>query len=400
MSYLNNLRRCAGLLIVLNLGVTTGWAQSIQSISPFQATRIQRPFTGPAVYSSAPQGAKLVYQDSTNLSPFASCTANQAWPWTAQYSPDGNHLYVPLFGGFTGQGGCTLLKLDASSMQHLATIQVQESPEEVVFSTDASGLLARGFVTNSSASSVTVFDANDQVLGHIPIPVRPGNTFGSAFPFGMAVSPDQSTVWVGTSGGRIFALDVASLALDLNRTIDLGPEVGFARFAFMGNLLVLPATQYHQSYLGSTAKLIVMDPALPSAAQELVLATSPSAAAFPSPQDLAIHNGKIYVAGFDMGPQVFVVDPQSLTLDTTLSTGTGNPQGKFQALNVTPAGMLLVADFTTAEIARIDTFTGHMLGIVPAQFHGFGPQELTVSPDGQTLILPMASDVLLRFQLQ
>ncbi|MDF1838080.1 MAG: hypothetical protein P1V35_09445 [Planctomycetota bacterium] len=387
----------AGLLAVI---VWAPQSPAQRQLSPAQSTRLVGSVPSPATYSSAPKGARLVHRDSTPLSPFAACTSNQAWPWTAAYGPSGQFLFVPLFGGFTGQGGCTMLKLDAQTMQHLGTLQLQESPEEVVFTTDVGGAIHRGFVTNSSASSVSVFDGADQVLVHVPIPVRPGNTFGSAFPYGMAVSPDQSTVWVGTSEGRIFAIDVATMSLDPLRTIDLGPGMGFARMAFMGSLLVLTATEYHQNYLGSTAKLIVMDPAFPAGAQSLTLGTSPTAAAFPSPQDLAIGNGKIYVAGFDLGPQIFVVDSQSVTLDGTLPTGTSHAQGKFQALALTPAGMLLVADFTTSEIARIDTFTGHLLGIVPGQNHGFGPQELTISPDGQTLLVPMASDDLVRFDLQ
>ncbi len=390
----------AGLLAVLITAAPLAWGQTQRRIAPTQVTKVQGKSPGKAVFTSAPQGPRLVYRDTTQLSAFASCTANQAWPWTAQYGPSGSHLYVPLFGGFTGQGGCTLLKLDAQTMQHLGTIQLQESPEEVVFATGPGGVLHRGFATNSSASSVTIFDGSDQVLGHVPIPVRPGNTFGSAFPYGMAVSPDQGTVWVGTSEGRIFAIDVSTGTLDPLRTIDLGAGIGFARFTFMGSLLVLTVTEYHQNYQGSTAKLMVLDPAFPAGAQSIVLGTSPTSAAFPSPQDLAIQNGKIFVAGFDMGPQVFVIDAQSVTLDRTLNTGTNHPQGKFQALGLTPGGMLLVADFTTSEIARIDTVTGRFLGIVAGANQGFGPQELTLSPDGQTLLVPMASDDLVRYDLR
>ncbi len=400
MCTLFSLRRIAAPILALGICALPTWAGPTQSLTPSQATRVSgRRFLSPP-RSLAPQGAKLVYRDSTDLTPFASCNANQAWPWTAVFAPGGNHLYVPLFGGFTGQGGCTLLKLDATTMQHLGTIQVQESPEEVVFTTDASGLMARGYATNSSASSVTVFDAADQVLGHVAIPIRPGNPYGSAFPFGMAVSPDQNTIWVGTSEGRIFALDVASGTLDLSRTLDLGSDVGFARFTFLGSQLVLPATLYHPNYQGSTAKLIVLDPTQPTAVQEVILDTSPTTSAFPSPQDLAIRNGKIYVAGFDMGPHVIVVDAQTLTLDAPIPTGTGHPQGKFQALTISSTGLLLVADHTTAEIARIDSNSGRLLGVVQASNYGFGPQELTLSPDELTLLVPGASDNIIRFDLR
>ncbi len=396
----STLRRLAAPIVALVCCALSAWAAPTQSISPSRITRVTRQLSRPSSRSLAPQGAKLIYRDSTNLSPFAACNSSQAWPWTAAFSPGGAHLYVPLFGGYAGQGGCTLLKLDAVTLQHQSTIQVQESPEEVVFTTDVNGQMALGFVTNSSASSVTVFDASDFILAHLPIPVRPGSSFGTAFPFGMAVSPDQSTVWVGTSEGRIFALDVASGTLDLSRTIDLGSNVGFTRFGFHGNQLVLPATSYHQNYQGSTAKLILLDPAQPATLQEVILGTSPTASAFPSPQDFAIRNGKIYVAGFDMGPQVLVVDAQTLALDAPIPTGTGHPGGKFQALTISASGLLLVADYTTAEIARIDTNTARLLGVVPASTYGYGPQELTISPDGHTLLVPTAADNLVRFDLR
>ncbi|MCP5024527.1 MAG: hypothetical protein GY930_22525 [bacterium] len=393
-------RLLAAPILVLGFCAFPAWAVPTQSISPSRITRVTRRLSDSVTRGLAPQGAKLIHRDSTNLSPFAACNSNQAWPWTAAFSPGGAHLYVPLFGGYAGQGGCTLLKLDALTLQHQGTIQVQESPEEVVFTTNTNGSMALGFVTNSSASSVSIFDATDAVLTHLAIPVRPGNTFGTAFPFGMAVSPDQSTVWVGTSEGRIFAIDVASRTLDSNRTIDLGAAVGLARFGFLGNQLILPATSYHQNYQGSTAKLILLDPAHPAMTQEVILGTSPTASAFPSPQDFAIRNGKIYVAGFDLGPQVVVADTQTLALDTPIPTGTGHPGGKFQALTISASGLLLVADYTTAEIARIDTNTDSLLGVVPASTYGYGPQELTISPDGQTLLVPTAAGNLVRFDLR
>ncbi|HPF13561.1 MAG TPA: hypothetical protein PLJ12_04785, partial [Planctomycetota bacterium] len=332
------------------------------------------------------------------IAPLGPCAPAGAWPWDAEYTPDGAYLYVSLFGGYQGSGGCTVLKLNALTLAPVARLHVGESPEEIVFTLDTGGAVSEMYVTSSSASSVTIFDSSDQVVATVPIPERPGGVFGTAFPFGLAVAPDQATVWVGTGEGRVFAIDVATHSVDLARTLDLGADCGFGRIAFVGNRLALTKTTYHANWMGSTASLVLIDPAVPAAAQEVLLATSPTSALYPSPQDLALDpSGSLYVAGFDMGPQVYVVDPLSATVSATWNTYTQPTAGKFQALGL-HGNLLVVADLYSGQIARIDTHTGVMVGHVEAGMLGQGASELSFSPDGATLIMPMGgSDNLVRY---
>ncbi|MEL6713277.1 MAG: hypothetical protein AAFP86_05855, partial [Planctomycetota bacterium] len=149
---------------------------------------------------SRPPLVDPAYRDPVDLSPWQLC-GSRAWPFSAAYTPDGEELYVTLFGGLVGSGGCAVVRLDPDTFQLRGTVMTGESPEELAFVTRPDGSLVLGFVTDSSASSVTVFDASDTTVATIPIPADPNGSFGTAFPYGLAVSPDQSTVHVGTLDG-------------------------------------------------------------------------------------------------------------------------------------------------------------------------------------------------------
>lgn len=328
------------------------------------------------------------------------------WPFSARHSPRGDRLYVPLFGGYFGSGGCRVLRLDPATLNVVGQIPTDEGPQEVAFVTHPDGSLKLGFVSNSAASTVTVFDASDAVVATVPIPFAAGGFFPTAFPFGLAVSPDQSTLYVGTQdgSGSVFALDTTTLALDPARSISLGVDHAPARLAFAGSRLVLPTTYYHPGYTGATAKLVVVDPAQPQVLNELVLASSSSGVLFPSAQDCAVDcDGTVWVAGFDLGPWVFGVDPVALTLEHVLPTHTAQPEGKFQALGLSRDGLLVVGDFATHELAVLDARRRVWLATLdtlslPALQRA--PQEIEFSPTGDALIVPWAaSDNLGVYQL-
>ncbi len=329
---------------------------------PARVVRAKAPRPIARVAQFAPSTPKLVFQDLHTLSPLGSCNPSNAWPWTARYSPDGQHVLVPLFGGYTGNGGCTVVQLDAQTLAWQATLPVEESPEEVVFLVDGQGQWTHTVVTNSSASSVSVLSAQGAPVATIPIPVRPSSTFGTAFPFGMAISPDRSTVWVGTGQGRVFAINTQTWTLDPARTLDYGDDHGFGRIAFAGNQLILTTTQYHASFQGATASVMGLDPEFPGTEWEVFLATSPTTSLYPSPQDVAVHSdGRVFVAGFDMGAQVFSIDPQAGILLATWPTMTLPLAGKFQALGL-HGEFLCVADYWSGDLARIDTRNGGVAG--------------------------------------
>ena len=353
------------------------------------------------VLQAAPSTPSFAFHDLQALSPLGPCTPNNAWPWTVQFAPDGATVFVPLFGGTSGTGGCSVLQLDAQTMAQVDLLTVEESPEEIVFALDGQRQWHRTFVTNSSASSVSVFDANNNPLATIPIPVRPSSPWGTAFPFGMAVAPDQATVWVGTGEGRVFAIDVASLTIDGNRTLDYGDDHSFGRLTFAGSKLVLTTSQFHPGFQGATASVMLLDPDFPGTELEVFLATSATTALYPSPQNALVHtDGRLFVAGFDMGAQVFVIDPVAGILLDTWPTMTLPLAGKLQAMDL-HGDFLCVADYWSGDLARIDTRVGAVAGTDSVQVFGQGPNALTFSPDASLLWIPFAgSDELLRLQVR
>ncbi|MCK6445391.1 MAG: hypothetical protein L6Q99_03280 [Planctomycetes bacterium] len=327
----------------------------------------------------------------------ASACGGSVWPFSARFTPRGDRLYVPIFGGLIGNGGCAVRRLHPVTFATLAEIPTGESPQEVAFTTFADGSLKLGFVTNSSASSVTVFDANDNVVATIPIPFASGGGWPTAFPFGLVVSPDQTTVYVGTQDGAgwVHAIDTATLTLDPQRSIFLGADHGVGRCAFAGATLVLTVTHYLPGFTGAEAKLVCVDPQQPQVLNELVLGSSSSGFLFPGLQDCAVDcDGMVWTAGSDLGPWVFGIDPTTLTLKHVLPTNTSQPDGKFQALGLSPQGLLVVADFWTDEIAAFDARRRVWLSVT--QLSGLptfqsAAQELEFAPNRDVLVVPWAA---------
>jgi DNA-binding beta-propeller fold protein YncE len=320
------------------------------------------------------------------------CNAGSHSPWSGRYSPDGNHIYVTLYGGGLGASNCRVAKLDAQTLLPVSSIPVGLSPEEIAFVTRQGGALEYGFVTNSSGSSVTIFDAADQVVATVPIPIQPGNPFGTAFPFGLAVAPDQSRVYVGTidGSGDIHVIDTATLSLVPAETISFGTNHCFGRLAFFEDTLVATVTVHHASFQGSTGVVAFVDPQNPQAAIEHVLASSPNGSAFPTSIDVAVWCDKVFVSGFDMGAQVFEFDGPTAELRATIGTETSNRMGKLHALGSDGKGLLIVADLFTGEVAWIDATRRTLVsvfdtGAVP-EFHS-QLNDVVVAPDGSRVLL-------------
>jgi len=301
---------------------------------------------------------RAAYSGSVELASFTSCAGGSAWPWVARAAPGGPFLYVSLFGGIIGSSGCEVLKLDARTHAVVRRIPTGLGPQEIVFLEDGDGRTRYWLVANSTASSVSVFDSRDELVTEIALPFDAGAAWPTAFPSGLAVAPDQSRVFVGTldDSGRVFAIDTASFTLAPAETLTLGADHTLGRMLFAGGRLVVPATLHTPDFSASTAKLVFVDPRDPSTAAELVLASASDGIHFPSVQDLELAcDGRLFAAGFDMGPQVFVVDPAAAVLLGTIPTGTPGP-GKFQALALSERGLLVVADLWYDEVAFLDAW--------------------------------------------
>ncbi len=152
-------------------------------------------------------------------------------PFGIAVSPDGSRVYVGnprASGGAFGNG--TVSVIDTATNAVTATIPVGGNPIGVAVSPDGS----RVYVANacdsginnctSTSSTVSVIDtATDQVTGS-PIPVGSG-------PFGIAVSPDGSRVYVANLGGTVSVINTATDSVVT--TIIVGSEP-YSLGAFVG----------------------------------------------------------------------------------------------------------------------------------------------------------------------
>ncbi len=161
---------------------------------------------------------------------------------------------------------------------------------------------------------------------------------------------------------------------------------------------MLTVTRLHPGFSGATASIVSVDPRAPQSQRSAVLASDSSGALFPSPQDLAIDcDGIAWVAGYDMGAQVFGVDigaPMGPRIVRTMPTRTLQPDGKFQGLGLSSDGLLAVGDFWTSEVSLIDVRRGVWretidLRNLPGVFRA--PQDIAFSSDGARMIVPCAS---------
>lgn len=350
----------------------------------FQAPSPQRAFAPSAGALCTPGSPTApAYSGTVDLASHVACNASSAGPWSAQLSPDGQELFVTLAGraGTFGQENCRVARLDASADAVLGAFPVGLFPEEIAWTTAGRQIVA-GFVTDSSGGTVTVFDADGQWLETIPLPDPLG--FGSCFPFGIAVSPDQSRAYVGTldGSGSIYALDTASLAVVDTETIDVAG--GHGRLAFHGRRLLVPVTEYDPFFTSSVARLVFVDPADPAGA---VAVTLPSSATFPSAQDVAVRcDGRVFVGGVFPGSRIHVLDARTRSYVGEMSAPTSG--GLHQGLALSSQGLLAVADYASEEIAFLDTWAEQWLALVDLaalpELH-VDPEELIFSKDGKKL---------------
>ncbi len=329
-----------------------------------------------------------------DLSTYIGCSAGSALPWSAAFAPDRSSVYVSLFGGTIGGSGCLIARVDPTSKTVLDAFSVDEGPEEIVFTSRPDGTWRHGWVSCSTASSVVVFDRSSHVVARIAIPFASGSGWSTAFPFGLAVAPDQSRVYVGTldGSGKIWVIDAVTRVLLPAETVSLGADRGFGRLCFADDDLVVPSTLSHSGWQGSTAEVFFVDPADPGGATRIELATSSSSTLFPSTQDAALLcDGRLFVAGFDMGASVFVFDAPTRSLLRSLPTFTSQPDGKFQSLGLSSRGLLALADYWTNELTLYDAWREEWLGLVDSSAytaHHAQLNELVFDPEGRELWVP------------
>ena len=321
------------------------------------------------------------YSGAIDLSSELDCNATtNAGPWSARLSPDGQDLFVTLSGpvGSFGMENCLVARVDAGTGAVSGSSSVGLFPEEVAWT--KAGAVRTGFVTNSTSGTVTVIDAQGQVQDTIVLPDP--LEFGSCFPFGIATSPDQQRVYVGTldGSGEIHVLDPAS-----HSVVDtLVVPGGHGRLAFFGRNLVVPVTEYDPFFTSSVASVVFVDPADPEGAVTVAI---PSPSTFPSAQDVAIRcDGRVYLSGLSLGSSIHVLDARTRSYVGAIPATTSG--GLHQGLALSPAGLLALADYASEELAFFDAWTEQPLALVDLSMlpdvH-VDPEELVFSKDGGRL---------------
>lgn len=344
--------------------------------------RIHAPSAGAICTPGSPVAP--TYQGAIDLGSLVACNAtSSAGPWSGKLSPDGQELFVTLSGpvGTFGMENCTVARIAAVTGVVTSSFSVGLFPEEVAWTSLAGRTLA-GFVTDSTSGTVSVFDAQGQLIQTIVLPDP--LEFGSCFPFGIAMDSSQQRAYVGTvdGSGNVYAIDTGSLAVAEGETLNI--PGGHGRLGFYRGTLVVPVTEYDPFFTSSVARVVFIDPHDPGGA---VTVTIPSPSTFPSAQDVAIRcDGRVYLAGLRLGNSVHVLDARTRAYVGSFSSTTSG--GFHQGLALASTGLLAVADYVSEEIAFFDSWTGQSLSTVALaalpDVH-LDAEELVFSKDGKKL---------------
>jgi YVTN family beta-propeller protein len=304
-----------------------------------------------------------------------------AEPYTCVLSPDGQTLYVSLW------GGAKVLMLDASTLASRGEMPVGEHPNAMVLSRDGTRL----FVACANTNAVWVLDLNrklpaEQIGVALGIDAPAGST-----PNGVALSPDGRTLLVANAdnntvtvadvskpgasvvqgwipvgwyptgvlfdrdGSRMFVLDGKGLSGGANPR---GPQPGGARIdgqysgsMFQGSVSVIPLPTA-AALERMTAKVRVLTPY--SDAHRLAPAGAPAAS--PIPQRVGESSPIKYV---------FYVIRENRTYDQVLGDlpkANGDPSLTLFGKEVTPNAHALATTFSTFDNFYVDaevSYDGH-----------------------------------------
>lgn len=355
-------------------------AQTVSSAQPLAGPPVRIP---PTVRCSPGNPVAPAYTGTIDLAPYAACNATAAGPWSGRLSPDGSELFVALSGlaGSFGTENCRVVTVDSAADVVTGAIAVGLFPEELAWTT-AGNQLASGYVTNSTSGTLTVLDSAGSAVQTITLPDP--LSFGSCFPFGIAVDWSQTRAYVGTvdGSGSVYAIDTALQTVETSETLAIPGAHG--RLAFYGRTLVVPVTEFDPSFTSSEAKVVFVEPLEPSGA---VTVTIPSFATFPTAQDVAVRcDGRVFLVGTGLGAEVHVLDAKTKTYLHSFPALTFG--AAHQGLALSSEGQLAVASYSSQEIAFFDSWTEQGLAVVDLatlpDFHSV-PEELVFSRDGKKL---------------
>ncbi|MBL8694891.1 MAG: hypothetical protein JNJ88_12415 [Planctomycetes bacterium] len=316
---------------------------------------------------------------------------NSGQPFGLAWGPNG-HLYVSLAGqsAFVNPqafNNNVVVRIDPATGSIAGMVPVGLYPEEIAFAS-ASSSPPVGIVTNSTDSSVTIFDVGTDA----PIATVVLGPFFALYPFGVVTNAAGTRAWVSVGDGsqRLFAIDLdpasATAFQEIPSELTVLASGSAGRFVRSGADLVLPTTAYLPSFSGSTAAIERRPlPGTFGAVASAVLRSEGSFSAYPSAQDTVIGpDGVAYVAGYDMGKRIYGFSPTTGEFVRAFPSGTAI--GAHTGLAISPDGsILVVCDIASEEVAFLDVARGTVISIVHTPSVGFGyfqPNDAIFSPDG------------------
>ena len=130
-----------------------------------------------------------------------------AQPEGVAVSPDGKLLYV------SAEGGGTVATIDTATNKPIKTIPVGDRPRSIAFSHDGKHAYV---AVEQSAQLVVIDTATGSVTAKVTLPGKDSK------PMGVAVSPDDKTVFASTGRGGLLAQ--VGAGGDLQKTVAVGPR--------------------------------------------------------------------------------------------------------------------------------------------------------------------------------
>lgn len=276
---------------------------------------------------------------------------NPAAPFGITYEPFSNRLYVGV-SGTPAANNDVVAVIDAATDAVLGTIPAGAFPADVAFVYDAAGVPRYGAVTNSTSGSVTIWDANHQIVATVALPDPLG--FGTCFPFGITAAADQSRFYVSTQDGHgdVYAIDVATLQYDPAASILLAAKLG-GRLRHRNDTLYLPWGEFDPLFSGARGGLSGWNiGGLPFFWDRLAIDRS-GQFVYPSGNDLEfLPDGRYLLGGNSFDHRLYLFQGNGELLRTIrIHTGTGSAHG----LALDPGGTLLAAcDLAANEVALVD----------------------------------------------
>ena len=273
----------------------------------------------------------------------------------------------------TNSSSNTVSVIDTATNTVTATVDVGFFPYGVAVSPDGSKVYVtnRGSGTESGTVSV-IGTATNTLIATVPVGLSP---------FGVAVSPDGSKVYVTNSAfftpsGTVSVIDTAT------NTVIATVAVGRRPF---GVAVTPDGRKVYVTNSFPGAGVSVIDTATDTVIASIVVEGSPEGVA------VAPDGSKVYVAASRNGPAaatVPVIDTATDTVIATIFTGLSFPS---TAVAVSPDGSkVYVTNGGAAGVSVIDTATNTTITTIGGV--GFGITGVSVTPDGSKVYVAGASN--------